>query len=105
MTPAGILTKYKKQINLTAEDIVQKDYWEQFNRVHEDTARRMKETKPEQFTKEMELRLRLGRDVNAPFEKDGHEYGNYDKYHKQSVEVEEEDGAHDDGQMKFFRNY
>jgi len=28
----------------------------------------------------------MKRDITAPFEKDGHEYGNYDKYDKNKVE-------------------
>lgn len=53
------------------------------------------------------MRLRLHRDLNAPFEKDGHEYGNYEKYQSDSnsVKVESELGEMDDGQSKFFKNY
>lgn len=47
----------------------------------------------------------MGKDVNAPFEKDGHEYGNYDKYHKQQVNINEDDGNLDDGTSQFFKNY
>jgi len=43
--------------------------------------------------------------LNAPFEKDGHEYGNYEKYESNSVEHEEEDALRDDGESKFFKNY
>jgi len=51
------------------------------------------------------MRMRLNRDLNAPFEKDGHEYGNYDKYAANSVELKHDDGQDDDGEKKFFKNY
>ena len=38
-------------------------------------------------------------------EKDGHEYGNYDKYTKNSVEEMNDPGVADDGQDRFFGNY
>lgn len=51
------------------------------------------------------MRMRLNRDLNAPFEKDGHEYGNYDKYSSGSVDINHEEGHDDDGEAKFFKNY
>ena len=86
---------------------MQKDYWDKFETLAKDTERKLNETKPEQFTKEFTMRLRLHRDLNAPFEKDGHEYGNYEKYQSDSnsVKVESELGEMDDGQSKFFKNY
>lgn len=63
-----------------------KDYWKSINSLTEETQRKLNETKPEVFTKEMVQRLRMKRDITAPFEKDGHEYGNYDKYDKNKVE-------------------
>jgi hypothetical protein len=104
-TPTGILATYKKQLNLTAADLMQKDYWDQMNTLEQDTARKLRETKPEVFTAEMVNRLRMQRDVTAPFEKDGHEYGNYEKYEKNKVEWKTEKGEGDDGTEKFFKNY
>ena len=63
-----------------------KDYWKSINSLTEETQRKLNETKPEVLTKEMVQRLRMKRDITAPFEKDGHEYGNYDKYDKNKVE-------------------
>ena len=63
-----------------------KDYWKSINSLTEETQRKLNETKPEVFTKEMVQRLRMKRDITEPFEKDGHEYGNYDKYDKNKVE-------------------
>ena len=84
---------------------MQKDYWDKFEKLHEDTTRTLKETKPEVFTKEFTMRMRLNRDLNAPFEKDGHEYGNYAKYEANSVEVKHDEGLENDGEKMFFRNY
>jgi hypothetical protein len=86
---------------------VERDYWGKFETLAKDTERVLKETNPEQFTKEFTMRLRLHRDLNAPFEKAGHEYGNYEKYENDanSVNVENEDGQDDDGESKIFRNY
>ena len=45
--------------------------------MREDTSRRVNQTKPEVFTKNMTMRLRLQRDLEVDFPKDGHEYGDY----------------------------
>lgn len=76
---------------------MQKDYWDQFSKVTEDTARKLRETKPEAFSKEFMMRMRLKRDLNAPMEKDGHEYGDYDKYDKNKVDLKIEKGEDDTG--------
>jgi hypothetical protein len=55
----GILANYKKQLNLTPQELMQKDYWSSFEKVAEDTARKLRETKPEVFTKEFVNRMRL----------------------------------------------
>lgn len=47
----------------------------------------------------------MQRDITAPFEKDGHEYGNYEKYEKNKVEWKNEKGEGDDGTNTFFKNY
>jgi hypothetical protein len=104
-TPTGILANYKKQLNLSAGEIMQKDYWEQFEKVTEDTARKLRETKPEVFTKEFITRMRLKRDLNAPMEKDGYEYGDYDKYEKNRVETKVEKGEEDTGDEVFVKKY
>jgi hypothetical protein len=49
--------------------------------------------------------MRLQRDLNAPMTKDGHEYGDYEKYDKNNVEYKQEKGADDFGEGTFFRNY
>jgi len=104
-TASGILANYKKQINLSPQDLIQKDYWDKFEKLTSDTSRRLKETRPEVFTKEFTMRLRLQRDLNVPFEKEGHEYGNYEQYEKNSVEEKQDEGFDDDGEAKFFKNY
>jgi hypothetical protein len=43
-------------------------------------------TKPEVFTKNYTMRLRLRRDLNAEFPADGQEYGDYEKFDKNKVE-------------------
>jgi hypothetical protein len=73
--------------------------------VADDTARKLRETKPEAFTKEFTTRMRLQRDLNAPMTKDGHEYGDYEKYDKNNVEYKQEKGSNDFGEGTFFRNY
>jgi hypothetical protein len=64
-------------LNLTPEDIVQKDFWERLRETRNDTERRLNDTKPEVFTKNHTMRLRLQRDLAAEMPKDGHEYGDY----------------------------
>lgn len=58
-TGSGILSTYKKQLNLSAEDITQKDFWTQMHDVRTETADRLKHTRKETFTKEYVQRLRL----------------------------------------------
>jgi hypothetical protein len=84
---------------------MQKDYWDQFSKVTEDTARKLRETKPEAFSKEFMMRMRLKRDLNAPMEKDGHEYGDYDKYDKNKVDLKIEKGEDDTGTDQFMKKY
>jgi len=104
-TPSGILANYKKQLNLNASEIMQKDYWNQFDKVTEDTARKLRETKPEVFSKEFMTRMRLNRDLNAPMQKDGHEYGDYEKYEKNKIELKIEKGVEDTGDNVFVKKY
>ena len=49
------------------------------------------------------MRLRLQRDLSAPFKKD--EYGDYDKYEKNSIEEKTDTGQDDYGNDTFYRNY
>jgi hypothetical protein len=51
-TSQGILSNYKKQLNLNADDIIQKDYWDAHAKLHEDTARQIRQSRPERFTEE-----------------------------------------------------
>lgn len=41
-TPTGILANYKKQVNLTPKDIMEKDYWDKFEKLTRDTERSLK---------------------------------------------------------------
>jgi len=63
----------------------------------------VKQTKPEVFTKEYAMRIRLQRDLSAPFKKD--EYGDYDKYEKNTVEEKNDTGKDDYGNDTFYTNY
>lgn len=50
--------------------------------------------------------MRMNRDLNAPFVKEGHEYGNYSKYEAEGNHAEVKvDDLNDDGEEKFFKNY
>ena len=105
VTSTGILSDYKKQLNLTPEDIVQKDFWERLRETRNDTERRLNDTKPEVFTKNHTMRLRLQRDLAAEMPKDGQEYGDYQKYEKNSVVQKNDQGFDDPGNDTFFTNY
>jgi len=97
-----VLTNYKKQLNLSAGDIQRQDYFDKLKEVHDDTARTLRETRPEQFTKEFTMRLRLKRDTDAPYQKAGQEYGNYEQYEKNKVETHRERDMVDEGEPNFF---
>ena len=49
------------------------------------------------------MRLRLQRDLNAPFKMN--EYGDYDKYEKNTVVEKNDKGSDDYGNDTFFGNY
>lgn len=104
-TPTGILSSYKKQLNMTPEDVMQKDYWNNMRNFKDDTVRQMDASSRETFTKEYTKRLRMNRDLSAPMPEKGEEYGNYEKYEKNSVELEVDEGLYDDGSDKFRKNY
>jgi len=79
-TQSGVLSTYKKQINLTPEEIMQRDYWNQVKDLCKDVNKKFRESNPETFTKALVQRLRLRRDLDQPIDKAGEEYGHYEKF-------------------------
>ena len=67
----------------------------------EDMERKFNQTKPDVFTKNYTMRLRLRRDLNAEFPADGQEYGNYDKFDKNTVQQVNDKGFSDEGHDNF----
>ncbi len=57
------------------------------------------------FTKNYTMRLRLRRDLNADMPRDGHEYGDYEKYDKNTVNILNDKGQDDRGHDNFLKNY
>jgi hypothetical protein len=86
---------------------VEKDYWKKYQDLFADTSRVLKQTKPEQFTKEFTQRLRMKRDMNAPMAKAGHEYGDYEAYADDvnRVDHHSEKNSTDLHNESFYKNY
>ena len=95
-TATGVLSSYKKQLNLTANDYVMSDYWNQMRDLDEETARGFMKSNRSHFTKTMVERLRLGKNVKAPVEGAGDEYGNYQKFEGKNRVEEVNDKGYDD---------
>jgi hypothetical protein len=104
-TAGGILSSYKKQLNLSPEDILNRDYMNKMHSTKMDMERKFNQTKPEVFTKNYTMRLRLRRDLNAEFPADGQEYGDYEKFDKNKVEQLNDKGLADEGHDNFQKNY
>ena len=79
-TRSGVLSSYKKQMNLTAEDVIKKDYWDNMKEMKTDMASQFEKADRANFTKTMVQRLRLRRGLQSPIDAAGDEYGNYKKF-------------------------
>jgi hypothetical protein len=88
-TQTGILSTYKKQLNLTAKDVMEKDFWANMNTVSKDIERSFEASDRKHYTKEIVDRLRLGREVKAATTPAGEDYGNYKKFENDANSVTE----------------
>ena len=79
-TRTGVLSTYKKQLNLTPQDLIEKDFWQSMNGLTEDVAKSFEKSDRKHYTKEMVQRLRLGREMQSATTAAGEEYGNYEKF-------------------------
>ena len=94
----GVLSTYKKQMNLTADDVIQKDYWDKINSLNEDIQKNFEAADRRQYTKEMVAKLRLGREMTSSFTPAGEEYGNYQKFDNTRNSVKE---VNDRGELDY----
>jgi len=67
VTPTGVLSSYKKQLNLNVKDIMERDHWDSMRTLRDDFRRELDGANKETFTKEFATRLRLSRDRRAPY--------------------------------------
>ena len=92
--PGGILSSYKKRVGLTAEEVMEQNYWNQvrdFTETAQDYFDVVGKNERDMMahTKNYSTRLRLNKEVN--FTEDFRkrfltkDYGNYEKYDKNSV--------------------
>jgi len=58
-----VLSSYKKQLNLSAKDIVMKDYYENMKNFKDGVAEQFEKADRLQFTQRMVDKIRLGRSV------------------------------------------
>lgn len=111
--PGGILATYKKRLNLTADEIMEQDYWNQMKDFSDTSAKYFEVvSKDEQDlmtnTKNYATRLRLKREIDftEDFRKRfmTRDYGNYEKYEKNKIEEEVERGENDTGLDTLLKN-
>jgi restriction endonuclease Mrr len=110
----GILRNYKKVRETTLRDVLEGDYWRAARNVAADSANAfMLESASERemmtHTKNFTIRHRLNRDLDftEDFRKKflTKEYGNIEKYQKNSYSVETEKGEMRGNEDKFFEVY
>ena len=111
--PGGILANYKKRQGLNAKDVMEQNYWDNVKHMRDDASQyfdtlTQNEQDVMQNTKNYELRLRMNREVShtEDFRKRfmTREYGNYEKYEKNTVTEEVERGQDDLGNDPLFKN-
>jgi len=110
----GILSNYRKQTGQTVEDMLEGDYWhamrdvglkaaDHFNIVSKNEKDMMNNTK------NMTMRLRLNREIDytEDFRKKHliKDYGNYEKYEKNSVNLEYDEGVDETTHDKIYANF
>ena len=105
MTKTGILSNYKKQLNVSAQDIVEQDFWRKMTNTTKDMAKQLRETNPSTYTQAFTTRHRLSKDPLADMPKRGGEYGNYERFSKNSVTEDMERGELDWGNDKIDVNF
>ena len=105
-TDRGILGTYKKQIGLSAQDVMEKDYWDNMLNIQKDMQRNFGAANRETLTSTLLTRMRLGRALDTQMTPAGDEYGDYKKFEsdKNSVTEENERGEWDPGYDKFEKN-
>ena len=79
-TATGVLSSYKKQLNLTARDMITRDYMDNVKDLKNNMAAHFSKADRLNYTKQMVERLRLGRGIESPVDGAGDEYGNYKKF-------------------------
>jgi len=82
-----VLSSYKKQMNLSAKDIVMKDYMDNLKNMKQGMADQFDKADRANYTKTMVERLRLGRGMSSPVDRAGDEYGNYAKFENERNQV------------------
>ena len=101
-----MLSSYKKQLNLTAKDVMMRDYYENMQSLEEDFGKNFLKADRSNFTQDILKRLRLGRSADTPVDGAGDEYGNYKKFEAGANSVKEvNDKGYDDlGYETFGKN-
>ena len=88
-TATGVLSTYKKKLNLTAKDVMMKDYMTNIKNLKANMAQQFAQADRANYTKTMVERLRLGRGLQSPVDSAGNEYGNYEKFEGGRNQVKE----------------
>ena len=97
---------YKKQLNLNAKDIMEKDYWDSMKSMHSDMISNLGPARKETLTETMLTRLRFSKQLDSALPAAGDEYGDYEKFEDGKNEVKEvnDKGEMDAGFDKFEAN-
>lgn len=112
-TPGGILSTYKKKMNLTPEEVMEEGYWNKVRDLKDDVSEFFETVSKNErdlmnTTKNYVMRARLNREIDftEDFRKRfmTREYGNYEKYEDTGVKQELEKGENDIGVDTFHKN-
>lgn len=110
----GVLQNYRKLSGQSVDEVMEQDYWQQMRTMKYQAAEYFNNvTKNEKDmmnnTKNYVMRHRLNREIsyNDDFRKKymTNEYGNYEKYEKNSVKTEYDAGEDENNHDKFYENY
>jgi hypothetical protein len=110
----GILNNYRKLSGQSLDEALESDYWHANRKIHEDGAKffnivQKSEQDMMNNTKNFTMRYRLNREIDFSddFRKKymTKEYGNYEKYTKNSIETIHDDGKDETVHDKIYENY
>ena len=84
---------------------MQRDFWDATENLKQNTAKQIQNTDPSTFTQMFTTRMRLQKQPNASMPSRGNEYGNYERFEKNTISESMDTGSTDTGEDTFMKNY